>query len=138
MELNDAQLIHRILQGDQKAFSPLVKKYQKGVHALVWRKIGDFHVAQEITQDAFLKAYQNLRTLKNHNHFPGWLYVIAANLCSDWFRKNPLPEQSLEITDANEVAKVSYSRYMAEKQEADANETRREVVKKLLKKTARK
>ena len=62
MEQNDAQLIQRILQGDQDAFTPLVKKYQKGVHTLVWRKIGDFHIAQEITQDTFLKAYQKLGT----------------------------------------------------------------------------
>ncbi len=134
MEYNDAELIQRVLQGDQDAFSPLVTKYQKRVHALVWRKIGDFHIAQEVTQDAFLRAYQKLGTLKNYNQFPGWLYVIAANLCSDWFRKNPPPEQSLEVTDMSEVNEVSYSRYVAEKQAAEADETRREVVKKLLQK----
>ena len=134
MEQKDAELIQRILQGDQDALSPLVKKYQKGVHTLVWRKIGDFHVAQEITQDTFLTAYQKLRTLKNHNQFAGWLYVIAANLCRDWLKKSRLPMDSLDITDANEVDKVSYSQYVAEKQKADADETRREVVKKLLQK----
>ena len=134
MEHNDAQLIQRVLQGDQDAFGPLVEKYQKGVHALVWRKIGDFHIAQEITQDAFFKAYQKLGTLKNHNQFAGWLYVIAAHLCADWFRKNPPPEQSLEVTDMSEVNEVSYSRYVAEKQAAEADEARREVVKKLLQK----
>ena len=134
MEHNDAELIQRVLQGDQDAFSHLVAKYQKRVHALVWRKIGDFHIAQEVTQDAFLRAYQKLGTLKNYNQFPGWLYVIAANLCSDWFRKNPPPEQSLEVTDMSEVNEVSYSRYVAEKQATEADETRREVVKKLLQK----
>ncbi len=134
MEHNDAELIQRILQGDEDAFSPLVTKYQKRVHALVWRKIGDFHIAQEITQDAFLKAYQKLGTLKNHTQFPGWLYVIAANLCSDWFRKNPPPEQSLEVTDMSEVNEVSYSRYIAEKQATETDETRRGIVKKLLQK----
>ena len=134
MQQNDTELIHQVLRGNQDAFGPLIKKYQKGVHALVWRKIGDFHIAQEITQDAFLKAYQKLGTLKNHNQFPGWLYVIAANLCADWFRKTSLPEQSLEITDPNEVTQVSYSRYMAEQQATDADEARREVVKKLLQK----
>ena len=134
MEQKDAELIQRILQGDQDALSPLVKKYQKGVHTLAWRKIGDFHIAQEITQDTFLTAYQKLRTLKNHNLFAGWLYVIAANLCRDWLKKNRLPMDSLDITDANEVDKVSYSQYVAEKQKADADETRREVVKKLLQK----
>ncbi len=134
MQQSDAELIQRVLQGDQDAFSPLVTKYQKRVHALVWRKIGDFHIAQEVTQDAFLRAYQKLGNLKNHTQFPGWLYVIAANLCSDWFRKNPPPEQSLEVTDMSEVNEVSYSRYVADKQKADADETRREVVKKLLQK----
>ena len=42
-----------------------MKKYQKQVHALAWRKVGDFHIAEEITQDTFLKVYQNLATLKH-------------------------------------------------------------------------
>ena len=134
MEQKDAQLIQQVLQGDQEAFALLVNKYQKGVHALAWRKIGDFHIAQEITQDAFLRAYQKLETLKNHNLFGGWLYVIASRLCADWFEKKSLPEQSLEVTDMSEVNHVSYSRYVAQKQEAEADETRREVVKKLLQK----
>ena len=137
MAHTDAELIRRILRGDQDAFSPLVKKYQKGVHTLAWRKIGDFHIAQEITQDAFLTAYKKLRTLKNHNQFAGWLYVIAANLCRDWLKKSRLPMESLDAEDANntnEVDKVSYSRYVAEKQETEADETRREIVKELLKK----
>ncbi len=134
MKQKDAELIQRILEGDQDAFTPLVNKYQKGVHALAWRKIGDFHIAQEITQDAFLKAYQKLGTLKSYESFGGWLYVIAANLCLDWLRKNPPPEQSLEVTDASEVNQVSYSRYIAGRQVAEADEARREVVKKLLQK----
>ena len=135
MEQNDAQLIQQILQGHQEAFSPLVRKYQQGVHALVWRKIGDFHIAQEITQDAFLQAYRKLGTLKNPTQFSGWLYVIAANLCRSWFRKNRMPvPESLETTEATEVDRVSYSQYVAEKQATEADETRREVVKTLLQK----
>ncbi|MCY3739496.1 MAG: sigma-70 family RNA polymerase sigma factor [Candidatus Poribacteria bacterium] len=134
MQQSDAQLIQQVLQGNQEAFSPLVKKYQKGVHALAWRKIGDFHIAQEITQDAFLKAYRQLRTLKDHNAFGGWLYVIVARECLDYLRRNRIPMESLDTEDSNEVDKVSYSQYVAEKQEEDADETRREVVKELLKK----
>lgn len=51
---NDVQLIQDTLSGDDTAFNILVQKYQKSVHALVWRKIGDFHHAEEVTQDAFL------------------------------------------------------------------------------------
>ena len=134
MKQKDAELIQRVLQGDQNAFGFLVKKYQKGVHALVWRKIGDFHIAEEITQDAFLRAYQKLGTLKNHDMFMGWLYVIASRLCADWFQKNSPPEQSLEVTAMSEVNQVSYSQYVSEKQAAETDETRREIVKKLLQK----
>ena len=134
MNQNDAELIQHSLQGDQDAFAALVRKYQKGVHALAWRKIGDFHIAQEITQDTFLKAYKNLGDLKNYNSFAGWLYVIAARLCYDWRQKNATPVASLDNIDASEVDHVSYSRYTAEKQAAEADATRREVVKKLLQK----
>ena len=78
---NDVQLISKILEGDDTAFSTLVEKYQKGIHALVWRKIGDFHYAEEIMQDTFLKAYKNLSTLREPSQFAGWLYVIANRLC---------------------------------------------------------
>ena len=134
MILKDAELVQQVLQGNPEAFGCLVKKYRKGVHALAWRKIGDFHIAQEITQDAFLKAYQKLSTLKNHSLFAGWLYVIASHLCSDWHRKNPQPLECLETLDASEMEQMSYSRYMAEKQATQADETRREIVEKLLQK----
>ena len=70
MKNNDVELIHRILAGDDTAFASLVKKYQKQVHALAWRKTDDFHIAEKITQDTFLKAYQNLSTLKNSIFHP--------------------------------------------------------------------
>ena len=88
MKNNDVELIHRILDGDDTAFSSLVGKYQKQVHALAWRKIGDFHIAEEITQDTFLKAYQKLASLKKPHRFAGWLYVIATRCCQAWLRKN--------------------------------------------------
>ena len=45
MKNDDAELIQRVLEGDDNAFSVLVRKYQKQVHALAWRKIEDFHIA---------------------------------------------------------------------------------------------
>ncbi len=134
MQNNDTELIQRTLDGDQTAFTELVEKYQKGIHALAWRKIGDFHIAQEITQDAFLRAYQRLRTLKDYSLFPGWVYVIASHLCTEWHRKKKFPIQSLEATDVAEIDQVSHSHYMAEKRDTEAAEARREVVQKLLQK----
>ena len=132
MKHDDAKLIQRVLDGDDTAFSALVKKHQKPVHALAWRKTGDFHVAEEITQDTFLKAYQNLSTLKEPQKFAGWLYVIAANYCKMWRRKKRLSTQSLEDTDSAELEKATYSGYVIAENERRTAEMQREVVKKLL------
>ena len=96
MALHDAELIQRTLAGDESAFGFLVDKYKGSVHALAYRKLGDFHTAEEITQDTFLKAYQKLSTLKDPARFPGWLYVIAARCCISWFRQNRLQTESFD------------------------------------------
>ena len=77
----DVELIQRTLSGDETAFGALVGKYEKRVHGLMYRKIGDFHVAQEVTQDVFLRAYKNFSTLRNPDGFAGWLYVIVTRVC---------------------------------------------------------
>ena len=132
MKENDVELIHRILDGDDTAFSDLVEKYQRQVHALAWRKIGDFHFAEEITQDTFLKAYKKLATLKKPHRFAGWLYVIATHCCQDWLRKKQIQTESLEDIDSEKLEPEAYSRYVAEQEAKAITETQRQVVKKLL------
>jgi len=132
MKHDDVKLIQRVLAGDDTAFSVLVRKYQKPVHALAWRKIGDFHIAEEIAQDTFLKAYQKLAMLKEPQRFLSWLYVIATNLCKAWLRKKRLRTESLENTERMALEKATYSGYVISENERTAIETQREVVKKLL------
>ena len=102
------------------------------MHALVWRKLGDFHIAEDITQDTFLQAYKKLSTLKNHNQFAGWLYVIADRLCIDWSRKRRLITESLEGTPVEDIERSSYIHHVSEQRETERTERRRELVKKLL------
>ena len=111
---DDVQLIHRILSGDDEAFNILVRKYEKNIHTLVWRKIGDFHHAEEITQDIFLQAYEKLSTLKDPNQFAGWLYAIANRLCIDWMRKQKPTMQSLEDAPVKAIDNLTYERYVSE------------------------
>ena len=134
MKANDVHLIQRVLDGDQDAFTTLVNKYQKSVHALVWRKIGDFHIAEELTQDVFLKAYKRLSTLKRPEQFPGWLYVIATRHCVSWLRKKQLPIRSLDAMSTDELEEACYAQYETDRGETAAIEHRRELVKRLLKK----
>ena len=134
MQNSDAELIQQILAGDQRAFSTLVQKYQKPIHALVWRKIGDFHIAEEITQDTFLNVYKKLQTLKNPNRFAGWLYVIATRRCIAWLKKKRIPVESLDAIPPDELEELAYAQYHAEQQDEVTNEKHREVVKHLLQK----
>ena len=131
---DDVQLIYRILSGDEEAFTTLVCKHQKGVHALAWRTIGDFHDAEEVTQDVFLQVYKQLSTLKNPQQFSGWLYVVTRRCCIAWLRKHKTARksQSPEAIPMDETNRSAYSRYVAELQAEEASEYRYEVVKKLL------
>ena len=137
---DDVQLIRKTLSGDDAAFGILVEKYQKSVHTLIWRKIGDYHYAEDIMQDAFLQAYKKLSTLKNPNQFAGWLYVIANRLCIDWMRKQKwmraqnLVMQSLADTSAEEIEKSSYTYHVSEQSRTERTEHCHALVKKLLEK----
>lgn len=134
MEKDDVQLIDSILSGDESAFTTLVKKYQKSVHALVWGKIGDFQIAEEITQDTFLQVHRKLSTLKKPSQFAGWLYVIADRLCAAWLRKQKPKMQSLDASNVMTLERYAYGQYLSEQREEAATEYRRELVRRLLEK----
>ena len=129
---NDIQLIYRVLSGDDEAFTALVQKHQRGVHALAWRRVGDFHFAEEITQDTFLRVYRKLSTLKDPSQFSGWLYVITNRLCNNWLKKKKSIIKSVEDVPVLEMQRISYERYVSADQEAEAKASRHELAKKLL------
>ncbi|MYF54539.1 sigma-70 family RNA polymerase sigma factor [Candidatus Poribacteria bacterium] len=134
MKNNDVTLIQQTLGGDQRAFTVLVEKYQKQIHAFAWRKLGDFHLAEEITQDTFLQVYQRLWTLRDPNRFAAWLHAIAKNCCLASYRKTQLPIVSLETMSEAEIEKLYYTQYVDKQSEMQADEKRHEVVKHLLSK----
>ena len=137
MEDTTLELIRRILEGDDRAFELLMRKYQKGVHGLIWRKIGDFHIAEELTQDTFLQVYKKLSTLKDPNRFEGWLYVIANRRCINWIKRNKakmdrLQTQPIEKTPPEEIEAASHAHHTKQQRETEAEQQRRTLVKTLL------
>ena len=134
MSENSVLLIHKVLDGDEEAFTSLVQMYQKRIHALAWRKIGDYHIAEEITQDTFLQVYKNLSTLSNPKQFDGWLYVIANRLCINWIQRHKTSMQSLDAIPTHEVEKVYSRKYESEQREKEILERYSDIVKNLLEK----
>ncbi|MCE2412554.1 RNA polymerase sigma factor [Candidatus Poribacteria bacterium] len=132
MKIDDVELIQRILAGDETAFANLIRKYQRRVHAYALKKIGDFHIAEDITQETFLRVYQHLETLNDPTQFSRWLYQIANHLCIAWHRKNRLQTQPLEEIHILEIETESYSRYVASENEKISAEAQHDLVKELL------
>ena len=134
MKNDDAKYVERILAGDADAFTTLVKKYEKQIHTFVWGRVRDYHVAEEITQDTFLRAYEKLGTLRDPNRFSGWLYRIATRRFLTWFDEKTIPMQSLDAMNEGEIEALLYAQYMMEQTEKLATDKQREVVAYLLEK----
>ena len=134
MQHNDDKLVQLTLEGNDNAFAALVEKYRSQIHGLAWRKIGDFHIAEDITQEVFLTAYQKLDTLTRPNRFAKWVYVIANNLCVTWLRKQAAQpqQQSLTSTDPEELSELCYSEYIAQQQKETGKESDRALIQELL------
>ena len=132
MKTDDVVLIQLTLAGDESAFASLVGKYQEQVHAYAYRKTGDFHIAEDITQETFLEAYRNLAKLRDSAKFSIWLLAIANYLCIAWFRKNQSRSKSLRENYTINTETDTYSRYVALENERDAAEAQRELAQKLL------
>lgn len=79
VEMDDQQLVLASKQGDQDAFSLLVLRYQRHIFNLVYRMVQDYEEANEITQEAFLAAWQGLPSFRGDARFATWLYRIAYN-----------------------------------------------------------
>jgi len=110
MQTEDGQIIYQCLNGDPAMFGVLVDKYREGIYALAYSKIGNFHDAQDITQEAFIKAFRKLHTLKHWETFALWLSAIVNNLCKDFIRaraKRPdrdfVEDQSLDLVDHTSI-----------------------------------
>jgi len=81
--MKDKDLVHQALSGEATAFSKLVERHWEEVCSFVEGILGNRQDAEEVTQDAFLKAYFNLETLKNPSSFLPWLKRIARNIALD-------------------------------------------------------
>ncbi|MBM3241110.1 sigma-70 family RNA polymerase sigma factor [Candidatus Poribacteria bacterium] len=86
MRTEDGYIIHKCLNGEKEAFGFLVDKYRGSIYAFAYFKLRNFHDAEDITQEVFLKAFRKLHTLRQRDNFLAWLYAITSNLCKNFLR----------------------------------------------------
>lgn len=84
----DQVLVQRVQAGDQQAFGVLVAKYQRKLMRLVMRLVRDPAEAEDVTQEAFIKAYRALPNFRGESAFYTWLYRIGVNAAKNWLIAN--------------------------------------------------
>ncbi len=96
--VDDSQLIREAQRGNRVAFEELVRQYDRAVLRLALHLTGSESDAQDIYQDAFLKAYRNIGSFRFECSFYTWIYRIVTNLCLDHLRKRQVRKEDAPVT----------------------------------------
>ncbi|KOS66861.1 RNA polymerase sigma factor SigW [Lysinibacillus contaminans] len=107
--------IKQVLKGDQNAFADIVSLYQHKLYQVCYRMLSNKQEAEDIAQEAFVRAYMNLHTFDQKRKFSTWLYRIATNLCIDRIRKKK-PDYYLDAEVTGTEGLDMYSQIAAKDQ----------------------
>src|ERR1700741_1160342 len=100
--IDDTMLIREAQRGNRAAFEELVRHYDQAVLRLALHLTGTEHDAQDVYQDAFLKAYKNIGSFRFECSFYTWIYRIVTNLCLDLLRRKQVRKEDAPVaTDAS-------------------------------------
>lgn len=91
----DCDLVTRAIAGREDGFEELVRRYQRPIAAYVYRMVGDYDAALDLTQEVFIKVYGSLARYRSEYKFSTWIYKIAHNAAVDHLRRHSTREQSL-------------------------------------------
>jgi RNA polymerase sigma-70 factor (ECF subfamily) len=85
--IDDAELISQCKNGSKEAFGRLAKKYYNDVYSVAYYWLEDRDAAYDISQEAFIRAFRNIKNFNQHKPFKGWLYIIIKNLCVNYMKR---------------------------------------------------
>lgn len=99
-------IVQQVLGGDTNAFEALMLEYEKKIYNVALRMLGNSEDAADMTQEAFIKAYNSLASFRGDSKFSVWLTRIVSNLCLDFLRsrsRRPTVSLSMEDDDGDDV-----------------------------------
>src|SRR6201984_3635419 len=91
--LADGELVKTAIAGREASFEELVRRYQRPIAAYVYRMVGDYDAALDLTQEVFIKVYNSLSRYRSEYKFSTWIYKIAHNAAIDFLRRHAVREQ---------------------------------------------
>lgn len=136
MEALIKKRIKQVIKGDQDAFAEIVEIYSNSIYQLGYRMLGNRHEAEDIAQEAFIRAYVNIKSFNQDLKFSTWLFRIATNLCIDRIRKKK-PDYYLDAEVAGTDGLTMYSQLASDsplpEKELESLELQESVQKEILK-----
>jgi len=102
--ISDYQLVTRYLKGDEKSFEALVSRYMRQIYGFVFKYVNNAAVAEDITQEVFMKVFKHIRKIDKNKNFKSWVYTIAKNTALDFLKKKKsIPFSSFEVENGRNV-----------------------------------
>ena len=125
---DDRELVATAISGTEGCFEELVRRYQRPISAYVYRMVGNYESALDLTQEIFIKVYGSLRRYNSEFKFSTWIYKIAHNAAVDHLRRNATREQSLTNgTEGDQFDLPIESGRLSPEQESERKERRVEI-----------
>jgi RNA polymerase sigma-70 factor, ECF subfamily len=124
----DRDLVVRAIAGQEGGFEELVRRYQRPISAYVYRMVGNYESALDLTQEIFIKVYASLARYRPEFKFSTWIYKIAHNCAVDHLRRNNGRQQSLMAgTEGDSYELPLESGWLSPEQESERKERRLEI-----------
>ena len=120
--LADGELVQTALAGRESGFEELVRRYQRPIAAYVYRMVGDYDAALDLTQEVFIKVYGSLSRYRAEFKFSTWIYKIAHNAAIDYLRRGAARETTISSGEDDRPAMTVESRRLTPEQESERNE----------------
>jgi RNA polymerase sigma-70 factor, ECF subfamily len=126
--VSDRELVAIAVDGFDGSFEELVRRYQRPISAYVYRMVGNYESALDLTQEIFIKVYNSLRRYRAEFKFSTWIYKIAHNAAVDHLRRTATREQSLVVGPEGDSFDLPLeSARLSPEQESERKERRGEI-----------
>ncbi len=128
LSATDSDLVISAAAGAEGCFEQIVRRYQRPISAYVYRMVGDYEAALDLTQEIFIKVYGSLSRYRSEFKFSTWIYKIAHNSAVDYLRRNSGRERSLvNGTEGDQYDLPVESGILSPEQESERRERRLEI-----------
>jgi len=126
--LADGELVRTAVSGREAAFEELVRRYQRPIASYVYRMVGDYDAALDLTQEVFIKVYNSLSRYRSEFKFSTWIYKIAHNTAIDHLRRHTVRDQIMTADGDGPRSEIAIeSRRLTPEQESEREERRSEI-----------